>query len=44
MAQTPKSSEVSPGRDPEREVDWFLPAVGAVGLGLVALLVYIYWP
>ena len=29
--------------DREREVDWFLPSVGLLGLGLVAWLVYIYW-
>ncbi len=29
--------------DPERVVDWFLPTVGLLGLGLVAWLVYIYW-
>ena len=31
------------GKDPEREIDWFLPVVGLLGLGLVACLVYIYW-
>jgi hypothetical protein len=31
------------GADPERKIDWFLPAVALAGLGLVALLVYIYW-
>jgi hypothetical protein len=29
--------------DPERVIDWFLPSVGLLGLGLVAWLVYIYW-
>jgi|GEM_PF-4626308 len=29
--------------DPERAIDWFLPAVGVLGLGLVAWLVYLYW-
>jgi hypothetical protein len=27
----------------ETEVDWFLPAVAALGLGLTAWLVYNYW-
>lgn len=25
------------------EIDWFLPGVGLLGLGLVAWLVYNYW-
>jgi hypothetical protein len=27
----------------ETEIDWFLPAIGGLGLGLVTYLVYNYW-
>jgi hypothetical protein len=27
----------------DTEVDWFLPALGLVGLGVLAWLVYNYW-
>jgi hypothetical protein len=44
-------SRLESGRETERarqvlretEIDWFLPAIAALGLGLTAWLVYNYW-